>query len=183
MTETLPDLWAPGVRVVFVGINPSSYAVRMGHYFARKQNRFWPAFSRSRLSLAMRTALGVDELTCVHDVLLPEHGFGLTDLIKRDTPGIAGLVPEDYRQGAPRLKERLTRWGPQVACFHGMTGFRPFVRYGLGESDEGLELGAQTLRLGDIALYCLPNPSPANARYRLQELVAGYDGLAEWLGA
>lgn len=178
---SLPDLWAPGVRVVFVGINPSSYSVAQGHYFARKQNRFWPAFSRSRLSAAMRESLGVAELTCQQDVLLPSFGFGLTDLIKRDTPGIAGLKPEDYRESAPVLKERLTRWGPEVACFHGMTGFRPFVRFGLGQSDEGLELGPQTLRLGGIALYCLANPSPANARFRLEDLVAGYDGLADWL--
>ncbi len=44
---SLPDLLRPGLDVVFVGINPSIYSVQQGHYFARRANRFWPAFSRS----------------------------------------------------------------------------------------------------------------------------------------
>lgn len=43
---TLPDLLCPGMDLVFVGINPSPYSVEHGHYFARRTNRFWPAFSR-----------------------------------------------------------------------------------------------------------------------------------------
>ena len=37
--ETLPDLLREGLAIVFVGINPSVYSVRQGHYFARKTNR------------------------------------------------------------------------------------------------------------------------------------------------
>ena len=47
--QTLPDLLAPNLLLVFVGLNPSEYSVREGHYFANPRNRFWPAFNRSGL--------------------------------------------------------------------------------------------------------------------------------------
>ena len=64
---TLPDLLRDGLEIVFVGINPSVFSAAQGHYFARKINRFWPAFSRSRLSRAARAGLGVERLEPMHD--------------------------------------------------------------------------------------------------------------------
>src|SRR5581483_4445785 len=108
----------PDLHVVFVGINPSSYSVARGHYFARKQNRFWPAFSRSRLSAPVRAALGRDELGPEDDVRLPAHGFGFTDLVKVPSPNASTLTPADYAAWAPRLLERLAPLAPRVVCFH-----------------------------------------------------------------
>ena len=34
---------APGLEVLFCGINPSLYSAATGHHFARPGNRFWPA--------------------------------------------------------------------------------------------------------------------------------------------
>ena len=41
--KTLPDVIAPGLRVVFAGINPGLYSAATGYHFARPGNRFWPA--------------------------------------------------------------------------------------------------------------------------------------------
>lgn len=176
--ETLPELLAPDLRVVFVGINPSLYAVAHGHYFARPQNRFWPAFSQSRLSLPMREALGVDRLRAEHDVLLPQFGFGLTDLVRRPTAQAGHLKPEEFRAAAPDLRERLQRVRPRLVCFHGMMSFRPFLRYGLGIRDDEAEWGSQPHTFAGAPLWVIPNPSPANAAYRLEHLVEWYDRLA-----
>ena len=99
--ETLPDLLAPGLEVVFVGINPSPYSVQRGHYFARSTSRFWPAFSRSRLSAPARLALGVDLLGPDHDAALLPFGIGFTDVVKRPTPRAAGVRPSEFRAAAP----------------------------------------------------------------------------------
>src|SRR6185503_14579406 len=101
--NTLPDLLGPGLTVVFVGINPSSYSVARGHYFARRQNRFWPAFSRSRLSAPVRAALGRDALGPEDDAVLLDHGFGFTDVVKLPSASAAALRPADYAEWAPRL--------------------------------------------------------------------------------
>ncbi|MGZ4115799.1 MAG: mismatch-specific DNA-glycosylase, partial [Actinomycetota bacterium] len=41
--RTIPDVLAPGLRVLFVGINPGLYSGAVGHHFARPGNRFWKA--------------------------------------------------------------------------------------------------------------------------------------------
>lgn len=180
--ETLPDLLAPGLRLVFVGINPSRYAMERGHYFARPANRFWPAFSRSQLSQPARRGLGRDLLQPEDDHALLAFGFGFTDVVKRPTAQAAEVRPAEYREWTPRLRQRLTACAPRVACFQGLTGFRPFARHGLGY-DEPLNLGPQPLTLGATRLFVTPNPSPANAQYRVDDLVAWFDRLADYLDA
>src|SRR5690348_14259953 len=92
----LPDYLQPGLQLVFVGINPSVYSAERGHYFARSTNRFWPAFSRSRLSLPVRQALGRERLGPEDDSLLPRFGIGFTDVVKRPTRNISLLGRDDF---------------------------------------------------------------------------------------
>jgi TDG/mug DNA glycosylase family protein len=178
--ETLPDLLAPGLDVVFVGINPSLYAVARGHYFARPTNRFWPAFSRSRLSAAARIGLGLDALGPQHDAALLPFGIGFTDVVRRPTRNAAQVRPEEFRAWAPRLRLRLERCRPRLACFQGLTGFRPFHRHALG-LDGSPALGPQRVGLGATHLYVVPSPSPANAHFTPADQVAWYDDLADYL--
>lgn len=178
---TLPDLLAPGLAVVFVGINPSTVSVEAGHYFWRKTNRFWPAFSRSRLSAAARAGLGVDTLTPSHDTALLDYGIGFTDVVKVPSSNASAVTPAMYREWAPRLRARLERCAPRVACFHGLMGFRPFARYGLGQDHGDPALGPQDVRIGPARVFVVPNPSPANAHFTLDDQVAWYDRLAAFL--
>ena len=113
---TLPDLLAPNLRLVFVGINPSIYSVERGRYFARKLNRFWTAFSRSALSAEIRTALGREMLVPEDDEALLEHGIGFTDLVKLPSRNVSELRPADFQEWAPRLLTRLERYRPTVGC-------------------------------------------------------------------
>jgi TDG/mug DNA glycosylase family protein len=181
MEPTLPELLQPGLKIVFIGINPSLYAVAHGHYFARPQNRFWPAFSGSRLSHRMRNELGVETLRPEHDVLLPSFGFGLTDLVRRPTAQAGHLKPSEFREAAPDLRRRLEAVGPKLVCFHGMMSYRPFLKHGLGQDDRGAILGQQPHLFAGAPLWVIPNPSPANASFGLPELVGWYDKLATFL--
>src|ERR1700734_1502364 len=104
---TLPDLLRPGLDLVFIGINPSVYSVTQGHYFARNTNRFWPAFSRSVLSEPARRALGVDRLEPMHDTMLPDHGIGFTDVVKRPTARADELSLEEFAAGVRDLIDKL----------------------------------------------------------------------------
>ena len=179
---TLPDLLAPGLDLVFVGINPSTYSVERGHYFSRKTNRFWPAFSRSALSAGARAALGVAALGPEHDRALLAHGVGFTDVVKLATGNASEIPPGAFAESTPRLLRRLRRYAPRVACFHGLTGFRPFLRLGLG-IDRVAALGPQPELLGATRLYVVPNPSPANAHFTPADQTAWYDRLAAFLSA
>jgi len=179
--ETLPDYLAPGLRLVLIGINPSPLSVQQGHYFFRRTNRFWPAFSRSRLSAALRSLLGRDELGPEDDVRLLEVGIGFTDVVKVPTNNAAQVTPALYAEWAPRLRARIERFQPAVAAFHGVTGYRAFVQHGLGEGKSTAGLGDQNRRIGETRLFVVPNPSPANAHFRPADQVAWYDRLAEFI--
>jgi double-stranded uracil-DNA glycosylase len=179
--ETLPDYLDHGLDLVFIGINPGLYSVRQGHYFARKTSRFWPALSASKLSAHIRQKLGTDLLKPEHDCVLPRFGIGLTDLIKRPSANASELNPNEFMEWSPALLEKLKRYAPLVACFHGLTGFRPFLRFGLKSTERIPVLGSQPEVVSSTRIYVVPNPSPANAHFTLKDQIAWYDLVAEFI--
>ena len=48
--KPLRDVVAPGLDVLFCGINPSLLSAERGHHFARPGNRFWPALHLAGLT-------------------------------------------------------------------------------------------------------------------------------------
>ncbi|HEY5225594.1 MAG TPA: mismatch-specific DNA-glycosylase [Methylovirgula sp.] len=174
---TLPDLLRPDLGVVFVGINPSLYSAAQGHYFARRTNRFWPALSRSTLSLGARTALDVEVLLPEHDRRLPEYGFGFTDAVKRASARADEITPAEFAAGVKDLLAKLEDFSPRFACFHGIMAFRPLHRTLTGTKDEP-HLGLQELCIGKTRLFLAPNPSGANAHFTPADQTRSYDELA-----
>ncbi|HTW71389.1 MAG TPA: mismatch-specific DNA-glycosylase [Acetobacteraceae bacterium] len=178
--HTLPDLLHEGMELVFVGINPSLYSVAQGHYFARKTNRFWPCLSRSVLSLPVRQALGVEALLPIHDQILPNHGIGFTDVVKRPTAKAVELGRDEFAAGATALVAKLQRYQPRVVCFQGMMGYRPVAAV-LGMTGRDLALGLQPSNLGRAQVFVVPSPSPANAHFTPAQQTQWYDRLAAHL--
>src|SRR5947209_205410 len=173
--KTLPDYLAPGLELVFIGINPGLYSVERGHYFARSTSRFWPAFSASKLSERVRKGLNVTVLRPEHDAELLRFGIGLTDVVKRPTANANGLTRADYETWIPILREKLQRYQPRVACFHGITGYRRFSRFAFPLSTRESVIGEQPETLGATRLFVVPNPSPANAHFTVADQTSWYD--------
>ncbi len=171
--ETLPDYLRPGLDIVLIGLNPSIRSVEASHYFANPRNRFWKAVSAAGI---VGRPVGPED-----DASLLAHGVGFTDVVKRPTSQASGLTAADYRRDAPALREKLLHHAPRISCFHGLTAYRAYLRYGEGIKNAGnLELGRQDLVIGASRVFVLPNPSPANARYSLDDLAAWYRELNRW---
>ena len=171
--HTLPDYLVEGLDILFVGLNPSEYAVKTGHYFANPRNRFWSALNRSGL---------VDrEVAPEDDAALVRLGIGFTDVVKRPTRQGSGLNSSDFRQLAPVLRERLLRYRLLIACFQGVTGYGAYLKYAEG-INEKVGLGLQRRNIGMTRVFVVPNPSPANAQYSLEDLVSWYQRLRDLLG-
>lgn len=181
--ETLPDYVAPGMRLLLIGINPGLYSVQRGRYFARRTSRFWPAFSRSRLSAEARALLRRDALGPEDDARLLDVGIGFTDVVKVPSSNASQVTPALFAEWAPRLLARIEALQPRVAAFHGVTAYRAFARYALEEPKPLHGLGAQERRIGQTRLFVVPNPSPANAHFRPEDQTAWYDRLADFLDA
>ena len=165
---TLPDYLAPGLDIVFVGINPGAYSAQVGHYFATPRNRFWAAVKAAGL---IEPTLGPET-----DHRILEYGMGFTDVVKRPSASASQITAAEFRQGAPVLKDKLLRYQPRIACFHGMTAFSSFARYALSQRGP-FSLGLQPFTLGETLLFVVPNPSPANAAFSLDTLVSWYREL------
>ena len=166
--DTLPDLLKDGLDIVFVGLNPSTISTRLGHYFANPRNRFWKAFNRS--------GLVAEQLSPDQDHTLLEHGIGFTDVVKRPTSQGSELSSDDFRKWAPVLKGKLERYQPRIVCFHGVTAYRQYLAHG-ERVKEKPELGLQERTIGKSMVFVVPNPSPANAVYSLDELSHWYRKL------
>src|SRR5215207_5555308 len=104
----LRDRIRPGVRVLFVGINPGVRSSLTGHHFAGFSNRFWKLLVDARLV--------PEPITFTDDDRLPEWGYGITNLVRRPTPGIDTLRPEEYITGRARLRAKILRYRPAVVA-------------------------------------------------------------------
>ena len=168
--ETLPDYLRPGLDIVLVGLNPSIPSAETGRYFANPRNRFWRAFNAAGL---VPETLGPET-----DHRMIEYGIGMTDVVKRPTPGAGGLTAADFRRGAAALRERLLAAPPRIVSFHGVMAASAYRRHADGNR-ERVALGLQEWRIGGSAVFVTPNPSPANASFSLEDLTAWYVRLRE----
>jgi len=95
----VPDVIAPGLNVLFCGINPGLYTAAVGHHFARPGNRFWPALFASGFT---------DRLLSPFDELeLLEKGYGVTNVVMRATATANELTAEEFRTGGKRLRAKV----------------------------------------------------------------------------
>ncbi|MCH7800134.1 MAG: mismatch-specific DNA-glycosylase [Chloroflexi bacterium] len=170
--DTLPDYLKTGLALVFVGLNPGLTSARDGHYFASPRNRFWRA--------ANSAGIFDPPLEAETDHMALEQGIGFTDVVKRPSAGASDLRAADFREWAPVLKVKLEEYAPRVVCFHGSVAYRNFLKYAEG-ADLRPQLGLQQRPIGASTVFLVPNPSPANAAYSMDDLVGWYHQLRKLL--
>lgn len=168
MPELLPplrDRIEPGVRVLFVGINPGIRSSETGHHFAGFSNRFW--------TLLFESKLVPERITFADDDRLPEWGFGITNIVPRPTPGIDTIEAHEYVSGRAKLRRKIARYRPPIVAMVGVTVFRAMFP----ERKGAVTLGPQPERIGTSAVFVLPNPSGRNANFSYAEMLAAFRSL------
>jgi TDG/mug DNA glycosylase family protein len=161
----LRDRIQPGVRVLFVGINPGVRSALSGHHFAGFSNRFWKLLHQSKLV--------PEPLTFEDDDRLPEFNFGITNIVPRATPSISTLSPAEYVEGRLKLRRKVLRYKPPIIAMVGVTVFRAMFP----ERKDAVKLGPQPERIGDTEVFVLPNPSGRNANFTHAEMLAAFRAL------
>lgn len=154
--RTLPDVIAPGLRVLFCGINPGLYSGATGHHFARPGNRFWPTLYAS--GFTERLLHPSEE----YELLL--RGYGITNLVARATATADELAPAELVEGGARLAAKVAEHAPVFLAVLGITAYR--TAFGRPKA----RLGRQDERIGGAAVWVLPSPSGLNAHYQLPDL-------------
>ena len=173
----LTDRITPGLRVLFVGINPGVRSAETGHHFAGYSNRFW--------KLLFESGLVPEPITYLDDRRLTEFGYGITNLIARPTPGIDTLSPAEYVAGWRVLERKIKKFKPAVVALVGVTVWRAIVP--LLDVDEETRAilrkskcpGPQPVTIHGARIHVLPNPSGRNANFSYGEMLAAFRGVRD----
>ena len=146
-SHVLPDVLAPGLRIVFCGTAAGSESARRQAYYAHPQNRFWRTLHEAGLTPR--------QLAPAEYALAPSFGLGLTDLAKhasgmdRELP--AGALGRDAQAA---LRAKIEAHAPLILAFTSLTAGRRFL------SRADARVGVQPERIGETAIWVLPSPSP-----------------------
>jgi double-stranded uracil-DNA glycosylase len=160
---TIADVTAPGLNVLFAGINPGLYSAATGYHFARPGNRFWPAMHLSGFTPRL---LRPDEQR-----ELLGFGLGITNLVDRATARADELSPQELAHGGSALAQKVAALRPRWLAVVGVTAFRT------GFGRPRATIGRQELTIGDTAVWVLPNPSGLNAHWNLGALAEQFAKL------
>jgi len=171
--RVLADVAAPGLRVLFSGINPGLYSAWSGHHFARPGNRFWPALHRSGFTPRQLRPDEQQELLTL--------GLGITNVVARASARADELSPAEVLAGGEALRAKVRRLQPRWLGVLGVTVYRrafatPRAVVGPQEPRPDLPLD---LRLGETRVWVLPNPSGLNAHWSAAALAEELSRLRE----
>ncbi len=163
---TVPDLVGPGLKLLFVGINPGLWTAATGAHFARPGNRFYPALAAAGITdYRIDAGDGMPEADRRH---LAARGVGITNLVPRASARADELSAAELREGAVRLAHRVAAWQPRVVAIAGVTAYRQ--AFGMPRAT----LGRQPEDITGAQLWVVPNPSGLNAHHSLAALAEAY---------
>ena len=161
--SALPDVLAPGLTVVFCGINPGRVSAAAGAHFANPRNDFWRLLHDAGFTPRL--------LTPSEQFRLLEYGCGVTNAALRTTRGSGDLRRSDFANAGERLERIARELAPRMTAFVGKEAYR-------GTFGERPQLGLQRRRLAQTALFVVPSTSPANAAVRYAERLGWFKELA-----
>ncbi len=161
--KTVRDVIAPGLLVLFAGINPGLYTAAVGHHFARPGNRFWPALFAAGFTERLLSPFEERELL--------KNGYGITNVVARATASADVLTKEELIAGGLKLKAKVQRYQPAILAVLGLGAFRT------GFQQPKARIGRQEIKIGNTVVWVLPNPSGLNANYQRPELVRLFSDL------
>lgn len=172
----VPDLVGPGLKLLFVGINPGLWTAAVQTHFAHPGNRFYPAIARAGI-----TDYEIDRVNGMREAdrrYMIERGIGITNLVHRATVRASELSREELREGGERLVRFVAEHRPRVVAIAGITAYRDAFderKATPGRQPDVLDLAG---RWGDAALWVVPNPSGLNAHETVDTLAAAYRAAA-----
>ncbi|MGH9933046.1 MAG: G/U mismatch-specific DNA glycosylase [Pyrinomonadaceae bacterium] len=164
----MPDVIAPGLRVLFCGINPGLYTAAVGHHFARPGNRFWPALFAAGFTDRLVSPFAERDLL--------QSGYGITNVVMRATATADQLAREEFRAGGRRLVVKVRRYKPAFLAVLGLGAYRA-----AWEKPKAV-IGRQQETIGETVVWVLPNPSGLNAHYQAKDLALVFGELRAAVG-
>ena len=166
--KTVRDIIAPGLKVLFCGINPGLYTAAIGHHFGRPGNRFWPALHAGGYTDRLLDPSEKFELL--------KLGFGITNLVARATARADELTADELVAGAKVIRRKVLKYRPRYVAVLGISSYR--VAFNRPKA----VIGLQPETIGATRIWVLPNPSGLNAHYQPKDLARVFRQLRDAVG-
>lgn len=165
--EPIPDHLQKGLKILFVGFNPSIRSSETGYHYANPNNRFWKILHQSGLTPRKMAPEENSELLSL--------GYGLTNIVARPTKEAAEISKEEYAEGAALLQQKILKYRPKAVCFVGKGVYQEFskkrqIRWGVQEEPV----------MPGIVEFVAPSSSGL-VRMKLDEIVEIYSGLNNYI--
>lgn len=160
---SVADLVGPGMRVLFVGINPGLASAATGHHFGNPANRLWATLHVAGFTPRRFVPSDAPKLLAL--------GYGVTNLVHRATAAAAEVSDAELRAGVPALERTVARWRPGAVAFLGLGAYRTAYRRPRAVA------GPQDQSLAERPVWLLPNPSGLNAHWSREAMAAEFGRL------
>ncbi|SOX55870.1 G/U mismatch-specific DNA glycosylase [Mycobacterium ahvazicum] len=157
------DILAPGLDVVFCGMNPAATAVADGHNFSNRSNRFWPV-----LHLAGFTDT---RLRPADERRLLDYGCGITAVVARPTRRAGDVSTEEFRRARAEFEAKMRRYAPRAIGFLGKRALAAMTGV------PSIPWGHHAPGFAGAMAWVLPNPSGLNRGFTLDDLTRAYTEL------
>lgn len=163
--QPIPDHLKKGLKILFVGFNPSIRSGELGHHYANPNNRFW--------KILYEAGITPRKYEAAEDVKLLELGYGCTNIVARPTKAADEITRDEYKEGREILKGKIEEYKPKVVCFVGKGVYQEYS--GIKSCPWGMQKESVVSGTFD---FVAPSSSGL-VRMRLEEIVEIYKGLSE----
>ncbi|UJR16161.1 hypothetical protein I4U23_003071 [Adineta vaga] len=162
----LSDILQPNLDIVFVGINPSLYAVHKGHHYGGPGNHFWKLLHMSELI--------PNAFTSEDDYRMPQYGIGFTNIVQRPSKAGSDITKDEITAGAEVLMHKIKTYRPKIVAFNGRGIYEVYAGNKHFHYGKQPELFPET----DTHVFVMPSSSARCSQLpRAEDKLPFYNGL------
>ncbi len=154
-----------GLKILFVGFNPSIRSSETGTHFANPNNRFWRILHEAGITPRKYAA--------AEDHLLPKIGLGITNIVARPTKAADEITKEEYQKGKIILRNKIEKLKPKVVCFVGKGVYQEY------SGQKKVPWGKQEESVVPGTIDFVAPSSSGLVRMKIEEIVEIYKHLNE----
>lgn len=165
--KLVPDHLKKGLKILFVGFNPSIRSSELGHHYANPNNRFW--------KILFEAGITPRKFQAFEDEKLMEIGFGFTNIVARPTKAADEITKEEYKEGKAILLQKIERYKPEVVCFVGKGVYQEY------SGKKNVPWGKQERSIVPGTIDFVAPSSSGLVRMRLEEIVAIYKQIGQYI--
>ncbi len=162
----LPDHLDYNLDIVFVGYNPGEKSAITNYHYAGRGNQFWKLLFDSGLTPRLYAP--------EEDSQIIKLGYGLTNIVARPSKSSSDLSPEEMKEGAIILQEKIQKYNPKIVSFLGKDVYRKYMGF-KASKPVSYGIASNGKKSGNTYLFLAPNPSGRSTIPYVEKLEAFKD--------